>query len=706
MKKIKALLTLSLSCLLGGSILSLASCSPFSQTELKAVKLTITNKEELTSKWNVGDTTRTIKLTITTTEDGTSVNIESAIKDGSLTVTSSDTSVVSAEGLTLTALKEGTSTITVKYNDLVDIVLITVTDENIQASKIEITNKEELTSKWSVGETARTLSITISSSEEGKTIDVTTALENKTLTVTSSDTSVVSTEGLTLTPLKEGKTTITVAYQTLTDSVELIVNPEDQEIDDKLKDLSSFVSTFREALSTNQPSSYGVIRTQTTTSTGKSTTTQHVVKRTSKEVLLTKQQNDTTTQEYYGVLGNNFYQINIASYSWGDVTPIGEDEEETYLTNVETKYTSQLNGGTNLASGDISIYFKYDSTNSLHGLKGDYTVTSNEDNYTIKAGFYIDPANTSYGSGAVYEYTYTLNADYLPTKVEVSRVYVNASNWDFDKHEIKEGGTSSFSHIATFTKFDYTQIPTTNEESPLIDVNQYFVSSIDSSKFYLTKSENYSQVRAEEIYVGDTVSLRYDEDSNAFSPSTALDSDEIMITASSDENVFKVTKNTWGISYTVVGAGSATLTIGTSLHPSLGTIEINVKANPNIGTEDNPVEAYFASWGDTTPSNWDGDFDNTTYEYKVTQINFTATNEPTQVLARTNQTGVVKFDDINSKLGIDTSICTAEITDYSEYPQSGYLVITFTPKTAGTTSLTLYTSATEYTTIPVVITAA
>ena len=87
--------------------------------------IAISNKDELTAQWRAGESPRTLKLTC---EPAT--NITQAILKGDITITSSDTSVISTNGLNINALKAGTATVTANYvaHPATDSVTITVLD--------------------------------------------------------------------------------------------------------------------------------------------------------------------------------------------------------------------------------------------------------------------------------------------------------------------------------------------------------------------------------------------------------------------------------------------------------------------------------------------------------------------------------------------------------------------------------------------------
>jgi len=98
---------------------STPSSSSSSETVYTAV--TITNKTVLQGSWHVGD--GNLQIEISTTPEG---NATKLINEGKMTITSSDTAIVSVIGAYLTAVAPGTATITVAMGTLQDTVDVTV----------------------------------------------------------------------------------------------------------------------------------------------------------------------------------------------------------------------------------------------------------------------------------------------------------------------------------------------------------------------------------------------------------------------------------------------------------------------------------------------------------------------------------------------------------------------------------------------------
>ena len=116
------------------AITGLTSCEPIpiqneddpsdQEDEIVINEVTITNKEYLTSEFRVGDKDRTLEGTIKTSQGHK--GFQQLIDLGLATITSSDPSVVSVDGIKVKAVKEGSATITVKAGDKSDSVGISV----------------------------------------------------------------------------------------------------------------------------------------------------------------------------------------------------------------------------------------------------------------------------------------------------------------------------------------------------------------------------------------------------------------------------------------------------------------------------------------------------------------------------------------------------------------------------------------------------
>ena len=86
--------------------------------------LVIKNEDDIKAEWHVGDATRSLELEIT--DDGAAGNIAASIVAGNLKVSSSNSDVLGAAGIVLTAKAEGTATLTVSYFKVVKTLELTI----------------------------------------------------------------------------------------------------------------------------------------------------------------------------------------------------------------------------------------------------------------------------------------------------------------------------------------------------------------------------------------------------------------------------------------------------------------------------------------------------------------------------------------------------------------------------------------------------
>lgn len=209
------------------TVVGLTSCGSTEKAET-ITAIAISNKSTLQAAWKVGEASRSIEATIT----GSQKNFLQLVSEGTVTITSSDASVVKVEGVTLTPLKDGKVTITVASGELKDTVEIRIAKGESQITSIVINNKAEIISDFHLGDDDRTLKISTD-----PVTNIPTALAEGKLKITTSAPDIVAVSGLKLSAKKVGKATITVSYQTKTDTAEIEVLPEREGEVVKFKDL-------------------------------------------------------------------------------------------------------------------------------------------------------------------------------------------------------------------------------------------------------------------------------------------------------------------------------------------------------------------------------------------------------------------------------------------------------------------------------------
>ena len=124
-KKSKKSIVLLASLLTFGSLsaASLVSCGDqTTETTIELTSLTIANKDALTAEWRVADSDRQVSITA----DPATFDISKALDEGTLTITSSNSGVVTVMGRYLHAVAAGETTITVQCGEIKDSVNITV----------------------------------------------------------------------------------------------------------------------------------------------------------------------------------------------------------------------------------------------------------------------------------------------------------------------------------------------------------------------------------------------------------------------------------------------------------------------------------------------------------------------------------------------------------------------------------------------------
>ena len=175
--------------------------------------VSISNKTALQSDWYEGGADRTVELTFM--PNGVSAD------NADVKVVSNRPQIISVDtdGRTLKALSAGSATITVTADDKSDSVLITVKPT---LKEVTITNKAELSALWVQGDGERTIEVALSP-------DAFTA-DNTEISVISSDPTVISVDGMKLTSVAVGTSTITVSAGGYSDTVNIEVialsNPE------------------------------------------------------------------------------------------------------------------------------------------------------------------------------------------------------------------------------------------------------------------------------------------------------------------------------------------------------------------------------------------------------------------------------------------------------------------------------------------------
>ena len=174
----------------------------------KLTGIAITNKNVLTSVWYIGDDARMVEVKLSP-DDFTLENTD-------VQITSSNPQVIKAEGKTLTALAEGTSTITAKAGEFSDTVDVTVSVPELTGISI---NEADLKKPWTVGDADREVVVTYDPASIYNN-------ENTPYTITSDNTSAVTViENKKIHAVACGEAKITVVAGNKTAEVTINVRP-------------------------------------------------------------------------------------------------------------------------------------------------------------------------------------------------------------------------------------------------------------------------------------------------------------------------------------------------------------------------------------------------------------------------------------------------------------------------------------------------
>ena len=218
-KFLKKLAVISAISILGLGVV-ISSCDNETQTITKdeITSLTIKNKDSLTKEWFIGESDRIIELEVSPSN----VDIEDKINDNTIKITSSNSDIISVNGLTLKALKVGKATITVETGSIKDSVEIEVKEKEVptEVTSLSIANKDELTKEWFDNESSRELKINF---EANKEISLDDALKQGLISITSNNTSVIEINKTTLNVKGVGDTTISVVSGKLSDSINITI---------------------------------------------------------------------------------------------------------------------------------------------------------------------------------------------------------------------------------------------------------------------------------------------------------------------------------------------------------------------------------------------------------------------------------------------------------------------------------------------------
>ena len=160
--KRKGLLLIALVLTLCLCIIGVVGCKVDEPVDPDRQSIKITNVAALTAKWNVGEADRTVEVAVSV-----------GLKDKTVTLSAEPEGVVSIDGMKLTAVKNGTVSVTAsvklddehEYTDSVEIKV----DYNYT---LTVSNKSDLVKAFRLGEADREVKVTLSDNLIGNKVDI------------------------------------------------------------------------------------------------------------------------------------------------------------------------------------------------------------------------------------------------------------------------------------------------------------------------------------------------------------------------------------------------------------------------------------------------------------------------------------------------------------------------------------------------------
>ncbi len=197
--------------------------------------------------------------------------------------------------------------------------------------------------------------------------------------------------------------------------------------------------------------------------------------------------------------------------------------------------------------------------------------------------------------------------------------------------------------------------------APNFDKSKYFISSIDSIRFYNSQTGKPADDGKSYLHYQDKVNLAKDGNNDSlanlkefkYTPSTALDAWQFGPTASSDENIIRRTESNARYVMTCVGIGDSTVTFGnyTKNSPTYN-LSINVSATQKFHT----IYLY-SKWGEYASVGTDSSTSARIIAGEVTsfKVAVTPSTAPVVYTATSEKPDLLAITSANEKLTLDAS---------------------------------------------------
>ena len=295
---------------------------------------------------------------------------------------------------------------------------------------------------------------------------------------------------------------------------------------------------------------------------------------------------EKTASTYQSILEDVYYEINL-------------NETDAIVSARRNKIVDEIDYTSPFAGEQTTIeiaqsYINPSLINKMYELAGlldpndntglinsTYEVFEDDNGYIVLAKAYSNP----YGTYTYWDVSANLDSNLQLTELYATRyTSISADNWDEDKKEpIDTANLSRF----TNTLSDIIYSPLKEEEPFVENIDACFTTEISSlTLLYSTLDQSTWQYEYhDEPQVGDSIEIDMWDNPIVTKPDDALDKDTIQILSSSNPSVVNQEENMMGqSSWTAVGEGDTTLTIGNYFNQNLYTIDLTVVASSDVPT--------------------------------------------------------------------------------------------------------------------------
>lgn len=312
-------------------------------------------------------------------------------------------------------------------------------------------------------------------------------------------------------------------------------------------------------------------------------------------------------------------------------------------------------------TADEMSSYKIDVISNPTGDNGDFTtIVDSYIEYNSSQGTYTSEIHEAY----IFETSISFDKAGKLKELTYTKTKYGKSEWDFSSHKPLLGQEGSIVKTINAT-YSYGDLYSKSELN--FDTTPYFISSIDTIRFYNSKtgmpaSDDKSYLHfADKVSLNDLFNQKYSLlDKFVYSPETSLDLWQYGPVASSNEDVIAHQSNDLWYTMSCVGIGSSTVTFTNNTKNTgvTASVEINVNATQKF----HGIYLY-STWGgypgDVTSSTSANVVAGTIQSYKISVVPSSA---PVIYTATSENPELLKIVETGEKLTIDTTGATSITT--------------------------------------------